>query len=63
MYQSYFQGMGWKALPLFSLFLFLSLFALMIVRNWFFKRAQDFDETAALPLADDDSQHARKVKP
>lgn len=63
MYQSFYAGMAWKALPTFALLLFVTVFALMIVRNWFFKRAHDFDETAALPLADDVSQHSSEVKP
>ena len=62
MYQSYFAGMAWKALPLFALFLFFTLFALMLIRTWLFKRAQDFDEAAALPLSGD--EHAgSEVKP
>jgi len=63
MYQSFYAGMAWRVLPLAALVLFFTLFALMMVRTWLFKRDRDFDETAALPLADDVSQPSSEVKP
>ncbi len=63
MYQQYFAGMAWQWLPLLALFLFLTMFVLMLVRTFVVKRKTDFDAVAALPLSDGDVTHSSEVKP
>jgi hypothetical protein len=52
MYKAFFTGMETTA-PIFAMGLFISMFVLMLLRTWGYKKKSDFDPVAALPLADE----------
>ena len=52
MYKQFFAGMEWTALPLFGLGLFMTLFALVVLRTFAFKTSRDFQPHSELPLSD-----------
>lgn len=53
MYKPFFASSQWTELAIFGLVLFLSVFTLVLVRTWVFKKKNDYDAVAALPLADE----------
>ncbi len=52
MWRQFYAGMDVK-LPLFAMGVFIAFFVLLLLRTYAYKRSQDFDGVAALPLADD----------
>ncbi len=63
MFKAYFANMEWTALPLFALGLFLTMFVLMLLRTFAFKRVTDYDSAAALPLHDGSEIPSHEVQP
>lgn len=53
MWQAYFAGLKTTELPIFAMVLFISIFALMLVRTLVYRQKADFDPLAAMPLADE----------
>lgn len=54
MFRQYFAGMEHTGLALFAMFLFLFLFAVILLRLFALRSRRDYDAVALLPL--DDSQ-------
>lgn len=52
MFKQFFAGMEWTALPIFALWLFMSMFTLMVLRTFVFKTKGDFAPHSQLPLFD-----------
>lgn len=52
MFKQFFAGMEWTAPPIFALVLFMSMFALMVLRTFAFKTRADFQPHSELPLSD-----------
>jgi len=53
MYKPFFASSDRTELAIFGLVLFISVFALVLLRTWVFKTKKDYDAVAAMPLADD----------
>lgn len=53
MYKQFYEGLQATHLPLATLFLFIAVFAVSIIRLFVIKKKQDFDGVAQLPLGDD----------
>ncbi len=58
MKQQFYAGMELAHLPLFTLVLFVSVFLIVVVRMFVFRRAEHFENLARLPLADSEVQAA-----
>lgn len=52
MFKQFFAGMEFTALPIFALLLFMSFFALVVLRTFAFKTKGDFQPHSELPLSD-----------
>lgn len=52
MFKEFFAGMEFTALPIFALLLFMSFFALVVLRTFAFKTQSDFQADSQLPLSD-----------
>ncbi|MCG5055373.1 MAG: CcoQ/FixQ family Cbb3-type cytochrome c oxidase assembly chaperone [Myxococcales bacterium] len=50
MYRQFYQGMSFADLPLLALLLFFSTFVAVILRVTLFRKRNDFDHVARLPL-------------
>lgn len=62
MYKQFFAGMEWTSLPLFALWLFLAMFALMALRTFLYKSARDFEPQSRMPLSDGTPVSSTEVK-
>jgi hypothetical protein len=51
-YKDFFTNLEWTALPLFALGLFITMFALMLLRTFGWKTKQDFAPMETMPLSD-----------
>lgn len=58
MKQQFYEGMDLTFLPLFTLVLFVSVFMIVVVRMFVFRRAEHFDRLSRLPIADGEVQPA-----
>ncbi len=52
MFKQFFAGMEFTALPIFALLLFMTFFALVVLRTFAFKTKGDFQPHSELPLSD-----------
>jgi cytochrome c oxidase cbb3-type subunit 4 len=56
MYRQFYEGMDLTHLPMFTLVLFILIFAAAILRTFVFRRAGDFDHLAHMPLSEGSSR-------
>lgn len=66
MFRQYFAGMEYTGLALFAMFLFLVLFALILLRLFALRSRHDYDAVALLPLDDSKPKpaaHRTEVNP
>ena len=61
MKQQFYEGMDLAQFPLFALVLFVSVFLIVVVRTFVFRRAEHFDNLARLPIAEGEV-HAAEVR-
>lgn len=63
MFKQHFANLEFVELPLFGLWLFIGVFALVLLRTFVLKRKQEFDADAQLPLNDGPVLSSPEVKP